>query len=91
MILIYHHVAPCRAVPASPDPSEGWDFRHSPEAFAHHLDSLRQHGYRFTSLDELVRSICDHGREPPRSVQITFDVAGATTIATHSRCCASAA
>ena len=73
MILLYHHVAPARAVPAAWERSEGWNWRHSPEGFEGQLAELKRRNYDFVSLAELVDEIQRRGTEPPMSAVVTFD------------------
>jgi|ERR1035437_444274 peptidoglycan/xylan/chitin deacetylase (PgdA/CDA1 family) len=73
MILMYHHIAPPQAVPSVREPSEGWKFTHSPHGFERQLVALRQRGYRFVSLAEIVADIRKRGVEDNRSVAVTFD------------------
>lgn len=73
MILLYHHVAPARAVPAAWERSEGWNWRHSPEGFEGQLAELKRRDYDFVSLAELVDEIQRRGTEPPMSAVVTFD------------------
>ena len=73
MILMYHHISPRTAFPDNPDPSEGWQFAHSPEGFERHLRELDRRGWRFLSLPDMVRIIRETGQEPSKAVAITFD------------------
>jgi peptidoglycan/xylan/chitin deacetylase (PgdA/CDA1 family) len=73
VILLYHHVAPTRAIPRAPEASEGWHFTHSPEGFERQLLELRRRGYEFVSLARLVSEIGRGGVEGARSAVITFD------------------
>src|ERR1035441_3961404 len=73
MILMYHHIAPPQAVPLVREQIEGWEFTHSPQEFERQLIALRQRGYRFISLAEIVDDIRKRGVEDNRSVAVTFD------------------
>jgi len=73
MILMYHHVAPVSAVPANPEPEEGWEWTHSPEALEHHITTLRRRGYSIESLNDVVSRIRQTGREPRKTAVLTFD------------------
>ena len=73
MILMYHHVAPPEAMPKDPAPLEGWNFTHSPEGFERQLVRLRQRGYRFVSLADLVEGIRKNRIEQAKTVVVTFD------------------
>ena len=70
---MYHHIAPVSVVPSTWVPSEGWNFRHSPEGFERQLLELRQRGYEFVSLAGLVDNIRSQGAEKPGTVAVTFD------------------
>ena len=73
MILMYHHIAPPAVVPKEHTPLEGWDFTHTPEGFERQLVELKQRGYQFVPLADLVRDIQKRGSEPAQTVVITFD------------------
>lgn len=73
MILVYHHVCPSAARPVAPNPAQGWQFTHSPQALERHVRELERRGWRILSLSDMVRIIRDTGREPDRSAAITFD------------------
>ncbi len=73
MIIMYHHIAPAHAIPASADSSEGWSLVHSPSSLAFHIEAFRRRGRRFVSLEEYVDSIESRGREPVGAVHLTFD------------------
>ncbi|MDI1433158.1 polysaccharide deacetylase family protein [Polyangium sorediatum] len=72
MILLYHHILP-EGDDAGFSAEDGLTFRHSPEAFRFHLEELRRRGYRFGSLDQLVRQLDDGIAEDDRSAFVTFD------------------
>lgn len=72
MILLYHHVLP-EGDAAGLSAEDGLFFRHSPEAFRFHLEELRRRGYRFGSVEGLVRKIHDGIAEDDRSAFVTFD------------------
>jgi peptidoglycan/xylan/chitin deacetylase (PgdA/CDA1 family)/GT2 family glycosyltransferase len=44
-----------------------------PERFAAQLDDLKRHGWRFISLDDLLRGLAGDQDLPERSVLVTFD------------------
>jgi len=73
MILMYHHLAPREAISKNPPPDEAWGLNHTPHAFKEQVLALRRRGWRFQSLVETVAEIRRTGREPRRTVEITFD------------------
>jgi peptidoglycan/xylan/chitin deacetylase (PgdA/CDA1 family) len=73
MILLYHHVAPAKAVPAVWKRGEGWEWWHSPEGFERQLVELKRRGYHFAPLGEIADDIRERGREGPMSAAVTFD------------------
>ena len=73
MILMYHHVAPPEAVPKPQTPEAGWNFIHSPKGFERQLVELKQRGYNFVSLTDLVGAIKSNGCEVVKDVAVTFD------------------
>jgi peptidoglycan/xylan/chitin deacetylase (PgdA/CDA1 family) len=73
MILLYHHVAPREAVPHNWHRNEGWNWRHSPEAFERQLVELTRRGYHFQPLPEMVDGVRKRGSEEPMSAAVTFD------------------
>ncbi|KYH31266.1 polysaccharide deacetylase family protein [Neomoorella mulderi] len=62
VVLIYHHI----------DYQEVPGLVISPQRFRHHLDMLREKGYRVISLDQL-RDFLNGGPIPDNAVLITFD------------------
>ncbi|WP_170319438.1 polysaccharide deacetylase family protein [Polyangium spumosum] len=72
MILLYHHILPEGPAPGFAE-EDGLTFRHSPEGLRFHLTELRRRGYRFGSLDGLVRQLDGGAREDVRSAFVTFD------------------
>ncbi|MDI1483080.1 polysaccharide deacetylase family protein [Polyangium sp. y55x31] len=72
MILLYHHVLP-EGDAAGLSAEDGLFFRHSPAAFRFHLEELQRRGYRFGSVEDLVRKIGDGIAEDDRSAFVTFD------------------
>jgi peptidoglycan/xylan/chitin deacetylase (PgdA/CDA1 family) len=70
---MYHHVAPVEQILCERDPSEGWEFAHTPAGFERQLVELHRRGYRFAPLQALVDNIRQRGREDQRTVAITFD------------------
>ncbi|HOW34969.1 MAG TPA: polysaccharide deacetylase family protein [Candidatus Omnitrophota bacterium] len=63
-IMVYHSVGDPR-----PDRTVAVTLKN----FRKHMDYLKKHGYNVISLDELVVSIREKKKTPPRSVVITFD------------------
>ena len=70
---MYHHVAPRQSLPAAPEPQEGWQFTLSPGGFEHQLIALKQRGYRFVALAEIVDGIRERGVQDGNTVAVTFD------------------
>ncbi len=73
MILLYHHIAPPYLASTKYCVGDGWEFTVSPEGFERHLALFAGRGYRFALLSEIVKSIVETGKEPKRTVAITFD------------------
>jgi hypothetical protein len=66
IVLAYHEIA------EGPKTLER-DFAVTPESFQAQIGWLAEHGYHFTSIDELLAAQAGRRRLPPRSVLLSFD------------------